>query len=126
MNEELKVRNAGGTDVVRLVLAILAVIAGITAFYVQDSAPSWERWAAVVAGIAVGFGIIATSAYGRAVFQFMLDSRVELRKIVWPERRETGMTTLIVFGFVAFGGIFFWLVDLLLALAIRHLTGQGG
>jgi preprotein translocase subunit SecE len=79
-----------------------------------------------VAGLALGVGVVITSAYGRAVIQFVLDSRVELRKIVWPERRETGVTTAVVFGFVVVGGLFFWVVDLALAWATRHLTGQGG
>ena len=126
MNEELKVRNAGGADVARLVLAIALVVAGVAAFYVLDSAPTWARWLAVVAGLALGVGVIATSVYGRTVIQFVLDSRVELRKIVWPDRRETGVTTLVVFAFVVIGGGFFWLVDLILAWATRHLTGQGG
>ncbi len=47
-----------------------------------------------------GIGAVATSAYGRAVSRFVLDSRVELRKIVWPEQRETGITTAVVFAFV--------------------------
>ena len=126
MNEELKVSNAGGADVARLVLAIALVVAGVAAFYVLDSAPIWARWLAVVAGLALGLGVIATSVYGRTVIQFVLDSRVELRKIVWPDRRETGVTTLVVFAFVVIGGGFFWLVDLILAWATRHLTGQGG
>ncbi len=80
---------------------------------------SWQalRW---------GAGALATSAYGRAAIRFVLDSRVELRKIVWPEWRETRLTTLVVFIFVIVGGAFFWLVDLILAWATRHLTGQGG
>jgi preprotein translocase subunit SecE len=126
VNEELKVQNAGGADVARLVIAVVLVIAGIVAFYVLDSAPVWERWLAVVAGLVIGVGVVATSAYGRAVTQFVLDSRVELRKIVWPTQRETGMTTLVVFAFVIIGGGFFWVVDLILAWATRHLTGQGG
>jgi len=126
VNDELKVQNAGGADKARLVVAILLVIAGIAAYYVLDSAPAWERWGAVVAGLVLGVGAMITSAYGRGVIQFVLDSRVELRKIVWPERRETGITTLVVFAFVVIGGGFFWLVDLLLAWATRHLTGQGG
>jgi preprotein translocase subunit SecE len=126
LNEELKVSNAGGADVARLVLAIALVVAGVAAFYVLDSAPIWARWLAVVAGLALGLGVIATSVYGRTVIQFVLDSRVELRKIVWPDRRETGVTTLVVFAFVVIGGGFFWLVDLILAWATRHLTGQGG
>jgi preprotein translocase subunit SecE len=126
VNEELKVQNAGGADVARLVIAVVLVMAGIVAFYVLDSAPVWERWLAVVAGLVIGVGVVATSAYGRAVTQFVLDSRVELRKIVWPTQRETGMTTLVVFAFVIIGGGFFWVVDLILAWATRHLTGQGG
>ena len=126
MTDELKVQNAGGADTARLVMAVVLVVAGIVAFYTLDSAPLWARWLAVVAGLVLGVAVVATSAYGRAVYQFVLDSRVELRKIVWPSRRETGMTTLVVFGFVIVGGAFFWIVDLILAWATRHLTGQGG
>ena len=126
MNEELKVQNAGGADMARVGVAIVLVIAGIAAFYVFETAPTWQRWLAVVAGLALGVGVVITSSYGRSVIQFVLDSRVELRKIVWPERRETGVTTAVVFGFVVVGGLFFWVVDLALAWATRHLTGQGG
>jgi preprotein translocase subunit SecE len=70
--------------------------------------------------------VVVPSQYGRQVIQFVSDARVELRKVVWPSRRETGMTTLVVFGFVIIAGVFFWFVDLLLAWATRHLTGQGG
>jgi preprotein translocase subunit SecE len=126
VNEELKVQNAGGVDTFRLVIGVLLVLTGIIAFYVMDSAPTWQRWGAVVGGLVLGIGIVATSAYGRAVTQFVLDSRVELRKVVWPDRRESVITTGVVFAFVAVGGLFFWLVDLLLSLAVKHLTGQGG
>jgi preprotein translocase subunit SecE len=126
VTEELKVQNAGGADVARLVIAIVLVIAGVVAFYVLDTAPTWARWLGVVAGLALGLGVVATSLYGRAVIQFALDSRVELRKVVWPSQRESLTTTAVVFGFVVIGGIFFWIVDLLLAWATRHLTGQGG
>jgi preprotein translocase subunit SecE len=125
VTDELKVKNASGTDVFRLVVGVLLVLAGIVAFYWQDTAPAWQRWGAVVLGLVLGIGIVATSAYGRTVIQFVLDSRVELRKIVWPERRETGMTTVVVFAFVIIGGLFFWVIDFFLAWATRHLTGQG-
>jgi preprotein translocase subunit SecE len=52
-------------------------------------------------------------------------ARVELRKIVWPTREETGKTTLAVFIFVSIAGLFFWLLDFALAWATRFLTGQG-
>ena len=50
----------------------------------------------------------------------------ELRKIVWPNRQETGMTTLVVMIFLLVAGVFFWGLDLALAWATRALTGQGG
>ena len=50
----------------------------------------------------------------------------ELRKVVWPTRKEASQTTLVVFGFVIVFGIFFWLLDLVLAWATKTLTGQGG
>jgi preprotein translocase subunit SecE len=70
--------------------------------------------------------VFASSRQGRGFWQFMLDSRIELRKIVWPSRQETGTTTLVVFAFVIIAGVFFWLLDLGLAWATRLLTGQGG
>jgi len=84
------------------------------------------RWLAVAAGIVLGGVVIAFSQYGSALRQFVADSRIELRKIVWPNRQETGMTTLVVFVFLFIAGVFFWGLDLVLAWATRALTGQGG
>ena len=126
MNDEIKVQAAGSTDKAKLVVSILLLLGGIAAYYVLTDQPIWQRWLAVVAGVVLAAVIVATSQYGRDLRQFVLDARIELRKIVWPTRRETGMTTLVVFVFVFVSGVFFYLVDLALAWATRHLTGQGG
>jgi preprotein translocase subunit SecE len=55
----------------------------------------------------------------------MMDSRIELRKVVWPSRQETMQTTIMVFVFIAIAGLFFWLLDFVLAWATKLLTGQG-
>ena len=126
MNEELKVHGVGTPDKLKLTVAVLLVIGGIAGFYVLVDQPTWLRWLAVLAGVLLAAAVLAASQYGRDFRQFVLDARVELRKIVWPTRRETGLTTLAVFLFVAVAGVFFWLVDLVLAWATKHLTGQGG
>ena len=123
---DTKAQDAGGADTVKLVVAILLVIAGVAGYYVLGSQAIWVRWLAVVAGIALAAVVIAFSRYGSALKQFMADSRIELRKIVWPNRQETGMTTLVVFVFMLIAGVFFWGLDLALAWATRALTGQGG
>ena len=90
----------------KLVIAILLVIAGVAGFYLLDNQSAWLRWLAVVAGLVLGAVVIAFSQYGTDLKQFIALSRIELRKIVWPSRQETGMTTLVVLGFVLVAGLF--------------------
>ena len=126
MNEQTTVQDASVADKAKITVTILLVIGGIAAYYVLSAQAAWIRWVAVLGGIVLGIAVFASSKPGRDFWQFMLDSRIELRKIVWPSRQETGMTTLVVFGFVIIAGLFFWVLDLVLAWATRILTGQGG
>jgi preprotein translocase subunit SecE len=123
---DTKAQDTGGAETAKLVVAILLVGAGVAGYYVLGTQAAWVRWLAVAAGIALGALVIAFSKYGSALKQFMADSRIELRKVVWPTRQETGMTTLVVFVFLLIAGMFFWVLDLALAWATRVLTGQGG
>jgi preprotein translocase subunit SecE len=66
------------------------------------------------------------SSQGRAFWQFVQGSRVELRKVVWPTRQETLQTTLVVMVAIVVMGIFFWALDAALGAIMRALTGQGG
>jgi preprotein translocase subunit SecE len=122
MTEEVKAQEGGSANTVKLVIAILFVIAGVTGFYLLANQSAWLRWAAVVAGLALGAVVIAYSQYGTDLREFIKAAQVELRKIVWPNRQETGMTTLVVLGFVLVAGLFFWGLDLVLAWATQALT----
>ena len=62
---------------------------------------------------------------GHATLSFILSSRNEVRKMVWPTRTETMQTTLFVLGTVVFVGIIMWGLDALLYLALGSITGQG-
>jgi preprotein translocase subunit SecE len=126
VTEDIKVQAPDASDKAKLWVAIVLVLAGVAGFYLLSGENVWLRWVAVAAGLVLAGVVIALSGYGRALKRFFADSRVELRKIVWPTRNETGMTTLVVFGFVAVSGLFFWVLDLVLAWATRALTGQGG
>jgi preprotein translocase subunit SecE len=125
MTDDIKTQDAGTADKVKLTLAILIAIAGVTAYYLIPLEYGWMRWGAVVASLALGAVVLWFSWYGRQFLQFVELARVELRKVVWPTRDETLKTTAVVIAFVAVAGVFFWLLDLVLAWATRTLTGQG-
>jgi preprotein translocase subunit SecE len=126
MTDETNLQEVGSADRAKLGLGIAAVAAGVAGYYLLGASPTWLRWICVIAGLAVAAALLGLSRYGTEFRQFVVSARVELRKIVWPTREETGKTTLIVFVFVAIAGFFFWGLDLLLAWATRALTGQGG
>ncbi len=124
MNEVAKQEGGGTADTVKLVAAILIALAGIVAFYALKGEQSdWVRWLAFGGALVVGAIVFALSQHGRAAWKFVLDSRIELYKVFWPTRQETGMTTLVVFGFVVIMGLFFWGVDALLAWITRAVLG---
>jgi len=58
--------------------------------------------------------------------QFVREVRQELAKVTWPSRRELTVTTISVFVMAAVMALFFFLVDQILAWAIRLILGIGG
>jgi preprotein translocase subunit SecE len=126
MTDDTNLQEVGAADKAKLGAAIAAVIAGVAGYYLLGGDANWQRWIAVVAGLVIGALLLAFSRYGQDFGAFVTSARVELRKIVWPNRDETIKTTITVFVFVAVAGFFFWGLDLLLAWATKALTGQGG
>lgn len=126
MNEAVKQSGAGTLETAKLAASVTLVLAGIVAFYALPTQPAYLRWLAMGAGIVLAVIVYATSAQGRGLWQFTLDSRVELRKVFWPTREETLKVTGVVFLFTAIASLFFWVLDIVLAWLTRALTGQGG
>jgi preprotein translocase subunit SecE len=117
---------ASAKDTTLVILSGLLLLAGIVAFYWYDELALPLRIAMVIAGLAAGAGLAWFSWYGREFWQFALAARVELRKVVWPEREETIKTTYVVFIFAIVMGVFFWGLDWILTLLTRLLSGQSG
>jgi preprotein translocase subunit SecE len=113
-------------DSALLVLSIVAILAGIAAFYWYDELALVVRIGMVVLGIAAGAGLLWLSTYGREFVQFAQAARVELRKVVWPSRTETFQTTYVVIGFAIVMGLFFFVLDWILTWMTRFLGGGPG
>ncbi|MEM6467219.1 MAG: preprotein translocase subunit SecE [Pseudomonadota bacterium] len=59
-------------------------------------------------------------------FQFVQQVRAEVSKVVWPTRRETVLTTVMVFVMSALAAIFFFLVDLGIRAILELILGAAG
>ncbi len=57
--------------------------------------------------------------------QFASQVRAEARKIVWPSRKETWITSVMVFIMVLLAATFFWIVDTGLGFASRFILAIG-
>ena len=110
-------------DTVKLVAGAAILVGGIAAFYVLSTLPLAARWVIVLAALGAGAFVALQSMQGKAFWQFVQGSRVELRKVVWPTRQESMQTTLVVFVAVLVMAIFFWLLDMFLGYVTRVLTG---
>ena len=115
---------ASAKDNALMILSIVALLAGVVAFYWYEEDPLALRLAMVGTGLIAAVGLAWVSWYGREFWQFAQAARVELRKVVWPEREDTVRTTVLVIVFASLMGLFFWVLDLILTWLIRLLTGQ--
>ncbi len=125
MNSRAETRSAS-LDTIKLAVAVFLLIVGILAFYYFAGFSTLLR----VIGLLIISGVAAAIAFqtepGRLLWAFVADSRMEVRKVVWPSRQETLQTTMVVIVMVLVVGIVLWLFDMVLMAILRFLTGQGG
>ena len=98
-------------DKIKLVTAVALVVAGIAGYYVLAAQSIVLRILAVVAGIVAGVAVAWTSTLGQEFVVFAREALVEVRKVVWPTRKETMQTTAAVFAFVVVMAAFLWVSD---------------
>ncbi len=113
-------------DTIKLVLALLVLLAGIVGFYYFADQPLLYKVLGILAAVIIAIGIAMTTVKGKTLVGFLGLSRTEVRKMVWPTRAETMQTTLIVFIFVVILAIFLWFVDMLLGAGVKALLSVGG
>jgi preprotein translocase subunit SecE len=120
-------------DIVKQVFSVVFVVAGVAAFYYFSTDHSYfkevrllYRVLGLVVIVLMALAMMLTTDVGRSVWSFVLESKQEVRKVVWPTREETMRTTLLVFAMVFIVSLILWLLDMFLFWGVRLLTGQGG
>jgi len=98
-------------DKLKLAVAAVLVVAGIAGYYGLAESSIVLRSLSVIAGIAAGMAVAWTSTPGQQLVAFARESLAEVKKVVWPTRKETMQTTAAVFAFVFVMAVFLWLSD---------------
>ncbi len=98
-------------DKAKLAAALALVIGAIAAFYLLGKQGQIAQWGALIACLVAAVVVFMISEPGKQFVAFGRDSWREVKKVVWPTRKEAMQMTLYVFGFVVVMALFLWLTD---------------
>ena len=100
-----------GVDKAKLAAASVLVVASLAAFYLLEKQGALVQWVVLLLGLSTAAGIFFVSETGRQLIAFGQDAWREVKKVVWPSRKEAVQITAYVFGFVLIMALFLWLTD---------------
>ena len=98
-------------DKAKLGLAVVLVLASLAGFYMLGKQGQLAQWGILLAGLVAAVVVFVSSELGKQFIAFGRDSVREVKKVVWPARREAIQMTAYVFGFVVIMALFLWLTD---------------
>ena len=111
-----------GADKAKLGAAVALVLAGLVAFYLLGRQGQIAQWGALVLALAAAFVVFMTAETGKAFAAFGRDSWKEVKKVVWPTRKESMQMTLYVIAFSAVMALFLWSTDKTLEWVLYDLV----
>jgi preprotein translocase subunit SecE len=100
-----------GADKAKLAASGVLVIAAVAAFYALGKQDLWLRVGALILLLVAAVALFFTSESGKQLIAFGQDSAREVRKVVWPSRKEATQMTMYVFAFVVVMALFLWFTD---------------
>jgi preprotein translocase subunit SecE len=112
---------SSGADKAKLAVAVLLLVGAVAAFYLLGRQDLWVRTLALLVGLAAAAGAFFSSESGKQLVGFGREATREIKKVVWPSRKEALQMTGYVFAFVAVMALFLWLTDRTLEWALYDL-----
>ncbi|MEC7865767.1 MAG: preprotein translocase subunit SecE [Pseudomonadota bacterium] len=105
---------------VGLVLIVIAVYGN--SYYTPEQ-PLLYRTLGVIVLLALSAVVLITTTQGKGALKLILESRTEIRRVIWPSRPETTQTTLIVIVAITIAGLILWGLDSLFGWVTASLLG---
>ena len=100
-----------GADKAKLAAAVLLLIGALAAYYGLAKQGALVQWASLIVLLAAAVGAFFLSEHGKSLIAYGRDSVREVKKVVWPTRKEATQMTGYVFAFVVVMALFLWLTD---------------
>jgi len=126
MNIKTGAQTTDKRDIIKWLVVILLVGTGIVSFYYFDEQSVLIRVVSLLAIAIVAAWIAAKTEKGKYALDFIHESHIEVRRVVWPTRQETIQMTSVVLFMVVLLALVVWLLDSVLMSVVRLLTGHGG
>ncbi len=98
-------------DKAKLVASALLVVAALAGYFLLAKQGALVQWAAFLVLLALAVVSFLVSEPGKQLIAFGRDAWREVKKVVWPTRKEATQMTAVVFGFVLIMAMFLWLTD---------------
>ncbi|ART80272.1 preprotein translocase subunit SecE [Oceanisphaera avium] len=114
---------SGAKDSLLWGLVFIILVAAVVANSLYSELSVAIRAAAVVVALGVAGLLAYQTNKGKNTVAFAKESRLEMRKVVWPNRQEAIQTTLIVLAVTAVVGLFLFMLDGLLVWLVNLVTG---
>jgi len=109
---------------INTILSIVIFVASLAVFYLNPLALTSLLFKVLilVAGLVVAGLVFISGSEGKSFVSFMKETKIELKKVVWPTREETTKTTGMIIIAVIIVSIFLWIVDAFFTWMVQLLT----
>ena len=112
-----------GSDQWKTILAVVIVAAALALYYINPlNFNSLTKVLVTLVWFVVAGGVFIKSSQGDRFQHFLKETRIELRKVVWPTRQETFKTTGIIMIAVIIVAIFLWIVDAFFTWGVQSIS----
>ena len=102
---------SSGADKAKFAAVAVLVLASVAGFYLLGKQGSLVQWGALLVGLTAATGVFLVSESGKRLVAFTKDAWREVKKVVWPTRKEPVQMTAYVFAFVVVMALFLWFTD---------------
>ena len=123
MSKNIEIKSSTSLSL-ELIVSSLIVVGSLVLYYFDPLQLNTVLYKVLVLllGLVIAIFVFLRSAHGSRLIVFLRETKIELRKVVWPTKDETIKTTGMIMIAVFVVAIFLWIVDAFFTWAVQQIT----